>query len=84
MAAVLPLVVSLATPAAAAKSTEVKANVTPQEIIVKFKDNVSESKVKSLAVKGKDEVKEKGSKFHVIKVKDGNVDAAIAEYEASG
>lgn len=84
MAAVLPLVVSLATPAAAAKSTEVKASVTPQEIIVKFKNNVSESKVKSLAVKGKDEVKEKGSKFHVIKVKDGNVDAAIAEYEASG
>lgn len=84
MAAVLPLVVTLATPAAAAKSTEVKAKVTPQEIIVKFKDSVSESKVKSLAVKGKDEVKEKGSKFHVIKVKDGNVDAAIAEYEASG
>lgn len=84
MAAVLPLVVSLASPAAAAKSTEVKANVTPQEIIVKFKDNVSDSKAKSLAVKAKDEVKEKTPKFHVIKVKDGNVEAAIAEYEASG
>ncbi|MFE1244996.1 S8 family peptidase [Fictibacillus sp. NPDC058756] len=84
MAAVLPLVVSLASPASAAKSTEVKANVTPQEIIVKFKDGVSDSKAKSIAFKAKDEVKEKGSKFHVIKVKEGTVEEAIAEYEMSG
>jgi thermitase len=84
MAAVLPLVVSLASPATAAKSTEVKANVTPQEIIVKFKDDVSDSKAKALAVKANDELKEKGPKFHVIKVKEGSVEDAIAEYEESG
>jgi thermitase len=84
MAAVVPLLATLASPASAADVTGKKAEVTPQEIIVKFKDNVSNSEAKSFAVKAKDEVKEKGPKFHVIKVKDGSVEDAIKEYENSG
>jgi thermitase len=81
MAAVVPLVISLTSPAAAATVTEKKVKETPQEIIVKFKDSVTESAVKSLAAKENDVVVEKGPKFHVIKVKDGNVEDAIKEYE---
>jgi thermitase len=84
MAAVVPLVISLTSPAAAATMTEKKVQETPQEIIVKFKDSVSDSAVKSFAAKENDEVVEKGAKFHVIKVKDGNVENAIKEYEDSG
>ncbi|WNB90851.1 S8 family peptidase [Bacillus sp. NEB1478] len=84
MAAVVPLVISLASPAAAAVQTEKKVTNTPQEIIVKFKDSVSESAAKSFAVKAKDEVVKNNSKFAVIKVKDGDVNAAIKEYKESG
>jgi thermitase len=84
MAAVLPLVVTLASPASAAKMTEKKTEVNPQEIIVKFKDSVSDAEAKAFAEKAKDEIKEKGPRFHVIKIKDGSVEDAIEEYEESG
>ncbi|MFC0189347.1 S8 family peptidase [Fictibacillus aquaticus] len=80
-AAALPLVVSLVSPASAAKPVEVKKEVTSQEIIVKFKSGTSKAK-QSLAHSAADgKLKQDGSRFEVVTVTDGDVEGAIADYK---
>jgi thermitase len=80
-AAVIPLVVAFATPAAAAQNSTGQTQVAPSEIIVKFKDGISSAKSESIHSKAKGQVVEKEDKFQVVKVKDGNVQNAIESYE---
>ncbi|WHY73170.1 S8 family peptidase [Fictibacillus enclensis] len=85
VAAVLPIVVSLASPAQAAtqvsQKTAVKAEVAPNEIIVKFKKGVSSAKTKAIYAKSDAQLVEKENGFQVVKVKDGDVKGAIKEYK---
>ncbi|MFC7373182.1 S8 family peptidase [Fictibacillus iocasae] len=79
--AALPLVVSLVSPAAAAKPVETKKEVAPQEIIVKFKSGTTNSEQNAIHSKADGKVKQDGAKFEVVTVTDGDVEGAIADYK---
>lgn len=81
VAAVLPMVVSLASPAQAASKPVTKAEVAPNEIIVKFKSGVSSAKTKAIHADSNAQVVEKENGFQVVKVKSGDVKDAIKEYK---
>ncbi|EIT84652.1 alkaline serine protease, subtilase family protein [Fictibacillus macauensis ZFHKF-1] len=81
VAATLPIVVSLASPAQAATKPVTKTDVAPKEIIVKFKKGVSSSQVASINSASNVKVVESTKDYKVVKV-NGSVDQAIDQLES--
>ncbi|WNB92412.1 S8 family peptidase [Bacillus sp. NEB1478] len=88
-AAALPLLVSLALPASAAEPQEKAASFSPsvdkqtapKELIVHFKDSVTNTAAKEIVSKNGGQITDKSDHFYVVKVNSSSTNDAVEKYE---
>jgi thermitase len=79
--ALVPLTFSFISTASAKQELTTQTEVASNEIIVKFKENISKSKLALIHKKVDGKVVKKGKNFDVVKVNDGDISKIIESYQ---